>query len=454
MAASKRRRSDRALRPPMCSPGRPTVGRREHRQRFWEEVARGLSSEESAVAAGVSPAVGARWFRQCGGMPPFSLRPLSGRYLSFVEREEIAVLHAGGCGVREIARQLGRSPSTISRELRRNAATRSGNLEYRATAAQWHADRRARRPKVAKLAANSELRQYVQDRLGGLIAAPDGAAVPGPNLRWVGRRHGRRQDRRWAASWSPEQIANRLRVDFPDDESMRISHEAIYQALYVQGRGALRRELTACLRTGRALRVPRARTRGRGKTFVRPEIMISERPAEADDRAVPGHWEGDLILGLGSSAIGTLVERTSRFTMLLHLPRLKRYGEPRAKNGPPLAGHGAEAVRDAIAASITTLPEQLRRSLTWDQGAEMAQHAQLRIDTGLAIYFCDPQSPWQRGTNENTNGLLRQYFPKGTDLSKHTADDLTSVAAALNGRPRKTLGWRTPAETLEDFLQR
>ena len=213
----------------------------------------------------------------------------------------------------------------------------------------------------------------MQDRLGGLIAAPDGAAVPGPNLRWVGRRHGRRQDRRWAASWSPEQIANRLRVDFPDDESMRISHEAIYQALYVQGRGALRRELTACLRTGRALRVPRARTRGRGKTFVRPEIMISERPAEADDRAVPGHWEGDLILGLGSSAIGTLVERTSRFTMLLHLPRLKRYGEPRAKNGPPLAGHGAEAVRDAIAASITTLPEQLRRSLTWDQGAEMAQ---------------------------------------------------------------------------------
>ena len=256
MAASKRRRSDRALRPPMGSPGRPPLGRREHRQRFWEEVARGLSSEESAVAAGVSPAVGARWFRQCGGMPPFSLRPLSGRYLSFVEREEIAVLQARGCGVREIARQLRRSSSTISRELRRNAATRSGNLEYRATTAQWHADRRAKRPKVAKLAANGELRQYVQDRLGGLIAAPDGAAVPGPNVRWVGRRRGRRQDRRWAASWSPEQIANRLRVDFPDDESMRISHEAIYQALYVQGRGALRRELTACLRTGRALRVP------------------------------------------------------------------------------------------------------------------------------------------------------------------------------------------------------
>ncbi len=196
---------------------------------------------------------------------------------------------------------------------------------------------------------------------------------------------------------------------------MRISHEAIYQALYVQGRGALRRELTACLRSGRALRVPRARTRGRGKKFVRPEILISERPVEADDRAVPGHWEGDLILGLGSSAIGTLVERTSRFTMLLHLPRAKRHGEPRTKNGPALAGHGAEAVRDAIASSITTLPEQLRRSLTWDQGAEMAQHAQLRIDTGLAVYFCDPHSPWQRGMNENTNGLLRQYFPSYGD---------------------------------------
>jgi len=307
---------------------------------------------------------------------------------------------------------------------------------------------------VSKLAANGELRKYVQDRLGGLITAPDGAAVAGPKVRWIGRRHGPRKDRRWAVSWSPEQIANRLRLDFPEDESMRISHEAIYQALYIQGRGALRRELTACLRTGRALRVPRARTRGRRKSFVRPDIMISERPAEADDRAVPGHWEGDLILGLGSSAIGTLVERTSRFTMLLHLPRMDDYGHTRAKNGPALAGHGAEAVRDAIAATITTLPDQLRRSLTWDQGAEMAQHAQLRIETGLAIYFCDPQSPWQRGTNENTNGLLRQYFPKGTDLSKHTADDLAAVAAALNSRPRKTLDWRTPAEALNDLLYR
>src|SRR5829696_7949881 len=390
MGSGKRRRADRALRSPMRSPGRPPVARREHRQRFWEAIALGLSSEEAAVVAGVSPPVGTRWFREAGGMPSISLAQESGRYLSFAEREELAILRAQGGGVREIARRLGRSASTISRELRRNAATRGGGLEYRATTAQWHADRRARRPKVSKLAANDALRRYVQDRLSGTIVAPDGAAVAGPPVRWIGRRHGRRQDRRWATSWSPEQIANRLQVDFPDDGSMRISHEAIYQALYVQGRGALRRELAAGLRTGRALRVPRARTRGRGKTFVTPEILISQRPAEAADRAVPGHWEGDLILGLASSAIGTLVERSTRFTMLLHLPRMESHGHPRVHNGPALAGHGAEAVRDAIVSSITTLPEQLRRSLTWDQGAELAQHAQLRVDTGLAIYFCDP----------------------------------------------------------------
>ena len=286
-----------------------------------------------------------------------------------------------------------------------------------------------------------------------MLVAADGTAAQGPAVRWKGRRHGRRAHRRWANAWSPEQIANRLRVDYPDDGSMRISHEAIYQALFVQGRGALRRELTACLRTGRALRVPRARAQRRGKGFVTQEVMISERPAEVADRAVPGHWEGDLILGLGSSAIGTLVERTTRFTMLLHLPRMDGHGDgPRIKNGPALAGHGAEAIRDAIAASIVKLPEELRRSLTWDQGAEMAEHARLRVETGLPIYFCDPRSPWQRGTNENTNGLLRQYFPKGTDLSKHSVEELGAVAAALNGRPRKTLGWRTPAETLNDYI--
>jgi len=449
----KRQLAVRAMRGQMWSPGRPTA-RREDRVRFWEAIARGSTSEDAAVATGVAPAVGSRWFRQAGGMPPISLAPLSGRYLSFPEREEIAILHAQCQGVREIARRVGRSPSTVSRELRRNASTRTNALAYRATTAQWHAERRACRPKAAKLAVNDALRGYVQDRLAGVIARPDGVLVPGPDTRWIGRRHGRRQDRRWARVWSPEQISNRLRIDFPDDQGMRISHEAIYQALYVQGRGALKRELVACLRTGRALRVPQARTRGGGKKFVTAEIMISERPAEAADRAVPGHWEGDLILGLESSAIGTLVERTSRFTMLLHLPRMEGHtNQARVKNGPALTGHGAEAVRDAIAASITTLPEQLRRSLTWDQGSEMAQHAQLRIDANIDIYFCDPHSPWQRGTNENTNGLLRQYFPKGTDLSRHSSEDLAAVAAALNSRPRKTLGWKTPAEFIDQHLR-
>jgi IS30 family transposase len=232
---------------------------------------------------------------------------------------------------------------------------------------------------------------------------------------------------------------------------MRISHEAIYESLFVQGRGALARELTACLRTGRALRVPRARVGERGKGFISKEVMISQRPAEVADRAVPGHWEGDLIIGTGRSAIGTLVERTSRFTMLLYLQPLPDRG-PRIKNGPAVTGAGAEAVRDAITAQLGGLPEHLRRSLTWDQGAELAQHARLRIDTGLQVYFCDPQSPWQRGTNENTNGLLRQYFPKGTDLARHSPGDLAAVADALNSRPRKTLGWRTPAEVLDEHL--
>lgn len=439
-------------RPAMRSPGRPPV-RRDVERAFWLKIAEGLSSEEAAIACGVSGPVGSRWFRERGGMPSIQLT-LSGRYLSFTEREDIALLRAQGLAVRTIARKLGRAPSTISRELRRNAATRSGQIEYRATIAQWKAELQARRPKAAKLVSHDRLREYVQARLAGTIARIDGKRVPGPKVRFKGRRHGPRADRRWAASWSPEQISNRLKLDFPEDETMRISHEAIYQALFVQSRGALKRELVACLRTGRALRVPRARSRGRGKNFVTSEIMITERPAEVADRAVPGHWEGDLIIGLNKSAIGTLVERATRFTMLLHLPPMEgRDKRPRMKNGPPLAGHGAEAVRDEISRVIGTLPEQLRRSLTWDQGAEMAQHAQLRVETGLAIYFCDPHSPWQRGTNENTNGLLRQYFPKGTDLHRHRRDDLDAVALALNTRPRKTLGWRTPAEALDEHLQ-
>jgi IS30 family transposase len=388
-------------------------------------------------------------------MPLINLAPLSGRYLSFAEREEIALLRAQHVGVREIARRLGRAPSTISRELRRNVATRNGRLDYRASVAQWKAELMGRRPKTAKLVTNQQLRDYVQDRLAGTIQTASGTTVAGPvTPTWKGRNKARRAERRWATAWSPEQIANRLRVDFPDDESMRISHEAIYQALYVQGRGALKRELITCLRTGRALRVPRARARQRANGHVTPEVMISQRPAEVDDRAVPGHWEGDLIIGTDRSATGTLVERTTRFTMLLHLPRMDGYGvEPRMKNGPALAGYGAEAMREAIAAQNATVPEQLRRSLTWDRGKELAQHAQLKIDTGIAVYFADPHSPWQRGTNENTNGLLRQFFPKGTDLSRWNLEEIEAVAAALNGRPRKTLGWMTPAEALDGHLR-
>jgi IS30 family transposase len=452
-----KRRSQLSGRAPLLSPGRPPVAGRSKLQRFWLGIAQGITSEDAALAAGMSQPVGTRLFRQAGGMAPAMLRAPtnapSGRYLSFAEREEIALLRVQGLPRREIGRRLGRSASTISRELRRNAATRNGGLEYRASTAQWHAERSARRPKPAKLPLNPLLRTYVQERLAGSVTTKTGIIVPGPSVPWKGRRHGRRKDRRWAKAWSPEQIARRLPIDFPDDKTMRISHEAIYQALFVQGRGALRRELTACLRTGRVLRVPRARVRRRGKNFVSPEVMISQRPAEAADRAVPGHWEGDLILGLGSSAIGTLVERTTRFTMLLHLPRLAGHGEtPRIKNGPALAGHGAEAVRDAVTRTIITLPEELRRSLTWDQGAEMAQHNRIKIDAGVQVYFCDPQSPWQRGTNENTNGLLRQYFPKGTDLSIHSRDEVAAVAAALNARPRKSLSWKTPAEALSELL--
>ena len=445
--------TERTGRAPMRSPGRPGVNQRETKQAFWARIAAGASSEDAALACGVSQPLGPRWFREAGGMPPISLLPHSGRYLSFAEREELALLKAERLGVREIARRMGRSPSTVSRELRRNAATRSGVLHYRATVAQWKAERAAMRPKLAKLAENARLRAYVQDRLAGTVVDARGKSIAGPQVPWKGRRHGRRADRRWGKCWSPQQISRRLRIDFPHDSSMRISHEAIYQALYVQGRGALRRELSACLRTGRALRVPRARTRQRGKSFITPEVMISQRPAEAADRAVPGHWEGDMIIGLNSSAIGTLVERTTRFTMLLHLPPMAGHAPgARVKNGPALTGHGAEAVRDAIATKIQTLPAQLRKSLTWDQGAELAQHVQLRIDTGLKVYFCDPRSPWQRGTNENTNGLLRQYFPKGTNIGRYSERELDAVAATLNSRPRKTLAWRTPAESLDELL--
>src|ERR1022692_489702 len=375
------------------------------RRAFWRLIAAGVTAGDAGVAVGVSEGSGQRWFQDAGGMRPIELSEPSGRYLSLREREEIAVLR-GRVGVREIARRLGRSPSTVSRELARNSP-RGRPDRYRATSAHGHAERRARRPKSGKLADCQPLRGYVQAKLSG--------------------------DERC----SPEQISRRLRLDFPDDERMRVSHEAIYQALYVQGRGALRRELTACLRTGRALRKPRRREDTRGRRQIPPELMISQRPAEVADRAVPGHWEGDLILGTGNtSAVGTLVERRTRFVMLLHLPR----------------DHSAESVRDAMTATIHTLPEHLRRSLTWDQGSEMAKHARISLEADIDISLCDPHSPWQRGTNENTNGLLRQYLPKSTDLSVHSRRDLDRIAAGLNARPRKTLNWRTPAEALNELL--
>lgn len=447
--------ADRAIRPKLRSPGHPKF-QRHIEAAFWAEIAKGALPEEASGVAGVAQAVGGRWFRHAGGMPPFDInKQPSGRYLCFAEREEIALLRAQKKGVREIARAIGRDPGTISRELRRNAATRGSQIEYRASVAQWKADMAARRPKVAKLVANERLHAYVEDRLAGKIASPESGDVLGPPApKWSGLNKPRRGDREWVQGWSPEQIAKRIRFDFPDDESMRISHEAIYQALFIKDRSGLIRELVWCLRTGRALRKPRARTRRNAWGHVTPETLLSERPAEADDRAIPGHWEGDLIIGLERSAIGTLVERTTRFTMLVHLPRKPGYKyKSRVKNGPALGGYGADTMKNALIETVSQLPTGLRRSLTWDRGGELGAHAQFTAETRMPVYFADPRSPWQRGTNENTNGLLRQYFAKGTDLSRWSADDLEAVASALNNRPRKVLGWKTPAEALEEHLR-
>lgn len=438
----------------MRSPGAPGHPRSKERQ-FWEQIATGKLPREAADAVGVAQAVGQRWFRHAGGMTPYSWPAPSGRYLSLAEREEIAILHATGHGVRAIASVLGRSPSTISRELRRNAATRGGTLDYRASVAHWKAELFARRPKAGKLTANDRLREYVEDRLSGKITKPNGDPVAGPvERRWKGLNKPHRQDRRWVKAWSPEQISNRLPIDFPDDESMRISHEAIYQSLFIEARGALRRELILCLRTGRALRMPRARAKRAAWAHVTPDALISERPAEAGDRAIPGHHEGDLIIGTDRSAIGTVVERTTGYTTLVHLPRERGWRkQPITKTGPALSGYGAVSMNKALAQALVSMPAELKRSLTWDRGKEMSAHAQFTIDTGLKVYFADPHSPWQRGTNENTNGLLRQYFPKGTDLSRWSPDDLAAVAHALNTRPRKRLQWRTPAEALDEHLR-
>ena len=445
--------ADRALRPPLRSPGRPEPSRAVQRE-FWRLIASGVTTAQASESVGVSWPVGSRWFRHAGGMPPIILGEPTGRYLSFAEREEIALLRAQKFGVREIARRIGRDPGTVSRELRRNAATRSGAQVYRALVAQWKAQQAAKRPKAAKLVNHEKLREYVQERLDGSVRRPDGTTVAGPETpAWKGLNKPHRQDRRWSTAWSPEQISYRLRVDFPDDESMRISHEAIYQSLFIEGRGALKRELVACLRTGRALREPRARSQSKPQGHVTADVVLSERPAQAEDRAVPGHWEGDLIIGTGRSAIGTLIERSSRSTLLVHLPRLEGWGEePPVKNGPSLGGYGAVAMNAALTVSMTKLPEQLRKTLTWDRGKELSAHAQFALDTGTKVFFADPHSPWQRPTNENTNGLLRQYFPKGTDLSRWSADDLEAVALALNNRPRKVLGWKTPAEVFSEQL--
>ncbi len=357
-------------------------------------VASGERMDDVALAVGRSKRQVQRLVSPFGGIQPRSSVRSTLR-LSGAEREEISRGLRGGDSLRRIAVGLGRSPSTVSREV----AANGGRRRYRAYLAQERAFGRARRPRRAKLARSPRLRRAVERLL--------------------------------VLRWSPQQIAWQLRHDHPDDQEMWVSHETIYQSLFVQGRGALRAELTRCLRTGRARRRPAGRARPSGE--LPDMVLLSERPAEVEDRAVPGHWEGDLIIGKGThSAIGTLVERQTRFVILVALPH----------------GRTAEAVRTALAERILTLPEQLRRSLTWDRGKEMADHVRFTVDTGVSVYFCDPHSPWQRGTNENTNGLLRQYFPKGTDLSVHDQGHLDAVARELNGRPRQTLGWVKPSEAL------
>jgi IS30 family transposase len=362
------------------------------RLELQRRVRAGETHEVAATAVGCSAKSVQRLLIKTGGVKPRST-PQAALRLSLPEREEISRGLLAGDSCRVIARHLGRSPSTVSRDV---AAAGYGE-RYRAWRADETAHRRAHRPKIAKLIAVPRLRRVVERGL---------------RLRW-----------------SPQQITARLVLDYPDDLEMRVSHETIYQSLFVQGRGALRQELTRCLRTGRAQRRPLGRATGSGQ--LQHMVLISDRPADVEDRAVPGHWEGDLILGKrAQSAIGTLVERQTRFVMLVNLR----------------AGRLAEHVKDALADTIRALPDHLRRSLTWDRGKEMGEHVRFTLDTGVQVYFCDPRSPWQRATNENSNGLLRQYFPKGTDLSGYNQTRLDEIAAELNGRPRQTLGWRTPSE--------
>ena len=362
------------------------------RARICELRTQGKRVREIVAVTGRSKATVERVLAAAGGLPPRRLgRPV--RCLSLEDREEISRGLAAGDTFGVIATRLGRAASTVGREVKANG----GRAGYRAWAAERRAYQVAARPKQAKLAASARLRGEVEARL--------------------------------SKRWSPQQIAQSLRIDYPDQPEMWVSHETIYQSLFVQGRGALRKELAACLRTGRAQRRPRALAQRAG--VVKDMVLISDRPAEIEDRAVPGHWEGDLIIGKGCrSAIGVLVERSSRYVILLHLPH----------------GRTAEDVRAALTRQVSKLPAELRRTLTWDQGKEMAEHVRFSTDTKMVVYFCDPHSPWQRGTSENTNGLLRQYFPRTADLSLHSAAQLNAVARELNGRPRQTLGWMKPSE--------
>jgi transposase, IS30 family len=370
------------------------------RKRIISLVADGMSSKDVARVVCRSTRMVQIVMRDAGGMARRLEWDPSPARLSAAEREEIRSGLDSGLSFRAIARLLGRAPSTVSREVNANGG--------RGAYAGWRAHRRAcdkaRRPKLAKLVANPELRAQVEEWLSEEL-------------------------------WSPMQISNRLRIEFPDDPMMRVCHETIYQSLYVQGRGALRKELAVCLRTGRAVR--RNRSRSDRPPVIKDKIMIAERPDEIEDRKVPGHWEGDLIIGKGGrSAVGTLVERFTRYVILLHLP----------------GDHTAETVRTAMTKKIATLPEHLMRSITWDQGVEMAGHRRFTVDTGVPVYFCDPHSPWQRGSNENTNGLLRQFMPKGTDLSVHSEADLDVFAYKLNNRPRQTLEWLKPSERLAQLV--
>jgi IS30 family transposase len=362
---------------------------------------KGLTVAEVARAADIhlttAYRVLERSFKRDEGRPD-TWTPAPGR-LTLADREEITIGLSRGERLTAIAGRLGRSVSTVSREV----AVNGGREDYRAWAGQRRAQERARRPKPSKMGTCPKLRDQVEE--------------------WLSE---------W---WSPDEIAQRLRQEFPDDPMMRVSHETIYKTLFVQGRGELARELARCLRSGRATRRSRSKVELRGQ--IPSRIMISERPAEVEDRAVPGHWEGDLIIGAnGRSAVGTLVERTTRYVLLLHLE----------------GNHAAETVNAAMAKAMGTLPAELARSVTWDQGTEMYKHVAFTVATGIQVFFCDPHSPWQRGSNENTNGLLRQYMPKSTDLSKHSAEDLAGFQRSLNNRPRKTLGYMKPSEKLAELL--